>query len=727
MIEHSAAYDKAITSDSRRQFIRAVFDLVDPDYQFESLTVSDESPFSLTQQVSERSTGETAQDIGTLELDRWRLDGSFTIEPDDKNDRIGHSGWETGSLSRADRSFEVPPYIEINFSGVDFMQALTAEFSHKDFNGTADSLTVQVWSGENLIETRSVTGNTDPVVVVDGMEAYAPTRIRMTVTRWSLPHRRVRCLRLMVGLYEEWDTSTLSSADIYTEVTFSGLAMPYSTCTLTVYNENHRFDPYAPSSVFQSIEERQSLKVDAGVRLEDGSVEWLPAGVYYQQSGGWKLGELTMQWTLVDIIGMLVKRKFELPEGRLPSTLGGWVQAIVASMGVNFSDKYLVDSDAAAIPLTADAADVEDKTCGELLRFACMATNTWARQDMQSGLLRVGKLQTLEGNRITLDNMNAYPVMQANDDIADLTFALDEGSVTFPGTNTQSDVSLSIQNPFVHTADDARKAAISCFFEYGGKVFQVNHRGNPSSAAGDIQSVDTQFETTISARLYKQQLKFDKGVMRNVPSYLMQSPNDSTYQNKVILTGTGAWEAPASGTVKITLVAGGSGGQGGGGGIMKGVGLEPDPTTGGAGGAGGMIFVAEVGFNQGDSIAYACGAGGRGGAGGDEGENGASGASGAHTVFGLYSSENGTQYPGGLMDIQSGAVYGMAGPDNGGRVMGQYGTGGAGGVQGKDGLQRQVQYEDAQGNIRWETVTVSEPTAGTSGGRGQDGCIILEW
>ena len=41
MIEHSAAYDKAITSDSRRQFIRAVFDLIDPDYQFGSLAVSD--------------------------------------------------------------------------------------------------------------------------------------------------------------------------------------------------------------------------------------------------------------------------------------------------------------------------------------------------------------------------------------------------------------------------------------------------------------------------------------------------------------------------------------------------------------------------------------------------------------------------------------------------------------------------------------------------------------
>lgn len=726
MIEHSAAYDKAITSDSRRQFIRAVFDLVDPDYQFGSLSVSDESPFSLTQQVSERSTGESEQNIGSLELDRWRLDGSFTIEPDDKNDRVGHSGWETYSLSGEDGAFAAPPYIDITFSGVDFMQALTAEFSHKSFEGVADSLTVQVWAGDNLVDTKTVTGNTDPVVVVDGMEVYSPTHIRMTVTRWSLPYRRVRCLRLMVGLYEEWDNTTLSDADIYTEVTFSGLALPYSTCTLTVYNENHRFDPYAPSSVFQSIEERQSLKVDAGVRIDDGSVEWLPAGVYYQQSGGWKLNDLTIQWTLVDIIGMLVKRQFELPDV-MPSNLGGWVQAIVASMGVNFHDKYLVDSDVASIPLTADAADVGDKTCGELLRFACMATNTWARQDMQSGLLRVGKLQTPEGNRITLDNMNAYPVMQANDDIADLTFALDEGSVVFPGTNTQSDVSLSINNPFVHTVDDARKASISCFFEYGGKVFQVNHRGNPSSSVGDIQTVDTQFETTISARLYKQQLKFEKGVMRNVPSYLIQSPNDSTYQNKVILTGSGSWTAPVTGTVKATLVAGGNGGQGGGGGVMKGVGIQPDPTSGGSGGLGGMVFIVEFGVNEGSELSYSCGRGGSGGSGGDVWQDGFSGGFGGATTFGVYTSNDGNQYPNGLMDIQSGAVYGMTGPDNGGRVMGQYGTGGAGGVQGKDGLERQVEYQDENGNTRYEIVTVSEPTPGTAGGRGQDGCIILEW
>ena len=30
----------------------------------------------------------------------------------------------------------------------------------------------------------------------------------------------------------------------YSEVTFSGLSIPYSTCTVVLYNENHRFDPF---------------------------------------------------------------------------------------------------------------------------------------------------------------------------------------------------------------------------------------------------------------------------------------------------------------------------------------------------------------------------------------------------------------------------------------------------------------------------------------------------
>lgn len=38
MIDHSEAYEKAVISDSRRQFVRVVFDLYDPDMIITNIT-----------------------------------------------------------------------------------------------------------------------------------------------------------------------------------------------------------------------------------------------------------------------------------------------------------------------------------------------------------------------------------------------------------------------------------------------------------------------------------------------------------------------------------------------------------------------------------------------------------------------------------------------------------------------------------------------------------------
>lgn len=725
MITHTEAYDKAVTASSRKMFARAVFDLVDPDAQIDGVAANSESEISLTGQAVNRGVGHTEQRIATLELDRWTLDGSFVVCPEDPADREGQVGWESADLCGSNGVFAMPyPYIEIDISQVSILQAVTLEFSDDRLDGYPVDFTVQMWSGSSLLETVETVGNTSTVVVVDGFTAVNPTKVRLTVSKWSLPYRRVRLARFMLGLFETWDSSIIKDVDVYTEVTFSGLKIPYSSCTIRVENKNHRFDPYAPNTIFTSIEERQAIVVDLGLRLEDGSVEWIPAGTYYQQSAGWSLQDLTVSWELLDIIGMLVKRKFVVPTA-LPTTLSGWLGAMMSSLGVNFSDKYIVDDDVGSTGLTSTAEAVADKTCGEILRFACMVTNTWPRQDFETGYLRVGKLERLEGNRITLDNMPAYPEMSANDDISDITFELDSGEVTFPGNNTESEISLSVKNPFVHTVEDARKAVISCLFEYGGRSFDVVSRGNPTSECGDIQSVDTQFLSAISARLYKQQLKLDSGVMRQMPSYLVQSPNDSLYANKVVLTGTGTWTAPAAGAVKITLIGGGTGGMGGGGGnMLDGDQFDPEDNEGGIGGDGGKVYILETTATEGQVFAYACGAGGSAGAGGSVGNDGKPGAEGADTTFGVYSSSGGVRYTVGLMDIQSGAVYAQKGGDYGYPVDGLNGSGGAGGKQGKNG--RRVTVKNPETGESYTKVK-ARPQAGGDGQPGKDGCVIVEW
>lgn len=724
MIPHTESYEKAVTASSRRMFARATFDMVDPDAQIDGVATNSESEISLTGQVVNRGVGHTDQRIATLELDRWTLDGSFVVCPADPADREGQVGWESADLCGSDGVFTMPyPYIEIDISQVSILQAVTLEFSDDRLDGYPVDFAVQMWSGASLLETVETVGNTDTVVVVDGFTAVNPTKIRLTISKWSLPYRRVRLARFMLGLFETWDSSIIKDVDVYTEVTFSGLKIPYSSCTIRVENKNHRFDPYAPNTIFTSIEERQAIVVDLGLRLEDGSVEWIPAGTYYQQSAGWSLQDLTVSWELLDIIGMLVKRKFVVPAS-LPTTLSGWLGAIMSSLGVNFSNKYIVDDDVGSTDLTSTAEAVAGKTCGEILRFACMATNTWPRQDFETGYLRVGKLERLEGNRITLDNMPAYPEMSANDDISDITFELDSGEVTFPGNNTESEISLSIKNPFVHTVADARKAVISCLFEYGGRSFDVVSRGNPTSECGDIQSVDTQFLSTISARLYKQQLKLDAGVMKDMPSYFVQSPNDSMYENKVVLTGDGTWTAPATGTIKVTLVGGGTGGMGGGGGNMHDGFADPDDNEGGIGGTGGKVYIFETTATANQVFAFSCGKGGSAGAGGSVGNDGKPGTEGTDTTFGVYDSTNGVRYTVGLMDIQSGAVYAQKGGDYGYLVEGLNGSGGAGGKQGKNGKRVTVANPETGESY---TKVKARPQPGTDGLPGKDGCVIVEW
>lgn len=724
MIVHTESYDKAVTASSRRMFARAVFDLVDPDAQTTAVTVSDESEISLKDQVVNRGNGSSDQRIATLELDRWALDGSFVIRPDDPTDREGQVGWESADLCGSDGVFALPyPYIELTIANVSILQAVTLEFSNDSLDGHPVDFTVAMWSGATLLKTVEVTGNDGEYVVIGDFTVDNPTKIRLTVKKWSTPYRRVRLARFMLGLFETWDTSVIQDVDIYTEVTFSGLKIPYSSCTIRVENKNHRFDPYAPNTIFTSIEERQAIVVDLGLRLEDGSIEWISGGTYYQQSAGWSLQDLTVSWELLDIIGMLVKRKFVVPS-TLPTTLEGWLGAMMASLGVNFSSKYIVDEAVVGTALTSTADAVAGKTCGEILRFACMATNTWPRQDFETGCLRVGKLEHLEGNRITLDNMPSYPEMSANDDIADITFELDSGEVTFPGNNTESEISLSIKNPFVHTVADARKAVISCLFEYGGRSFSVVSRGNPTSECGDIQSVDTQFLSTISARLYKQQLKLDAGVMKDMPSYFVQSPNDSMYENKVVLIGDGTWTAPVAGTIKVTLVGGGTGGMGGGGGNMHSEWNNPEDNEGGIGGTGGKVYIVETTAAEGQAFDYSCGSGGAAGAGGSAGNDGKPGAEGTDTTFGVYSSAGGVRYAVGLMDIQSGAVYAQKGGDYEYLVDGLNGSGGAGGRQGKNGLR--VTYTNPETGESY-TKTKAWPQAGGAGQPGKDGCVIVEW
>ena len=82
MIKATDAYKAAIVGDSRRIFLRAAIDIIDPDITYEENTAENAAAFSKLDQLSNKENALT-RDYTTLEANRWILGDESIAIPDD--------------------------------------------------------------------------------------------------------------------------------------------------------------------------------------------------------------------------------------------------------------------------------------------------------------------------------------------------------------------------------------------------------------------------------------------------------------------------------------------------------------------------------------------------------------------------------------------------------------------------------------------------------------------
>lgn len=699
MIKSGQAYHAAITGDARRVLLRAVIDIISPDIVFGAGETSGQIPWSKPEQLHDKVFGNPAK-YATLERDRWALDGTWDLLPDDPTQTVGQMGYIGSVLSGADGTFSTPPWVELQFSGVSVLQACSVYFPGNDYDGLPEDFTVEVKQGGTAYHTRTYTGNTASSVSLEGFTVNNPDAIRVTVTKWSRPSRRMRVVEIVPGVYEGWDGGMIAEFNVKQQGNIAATALPYGTCTLKIDNLSRRFEPRSKNGLFQSIEERQGIDISLGVRLEDGTDEYKRLGIFYQYSGGWRTGDngLTMQWNLVDIIGLLANREFLAP-ATLPTTLGGWIGALAAQLGVNFQDRWHVDPNYTALPVTVRAADdLQGKSCGDILRWVCQATGTWPRADASTGDLTAEPLWS-EGNKVTLDNLNGYPVMKANGDVAALIFTLNDGADTkyiVSGNATSSSETVSIDNPFIKTEAQALAAARLILSTYGGNVLDLTGRGDPSSEIGDVETVWLDESQATTARLTMQTFQFSNGVMQGCQSQLLQADGSFLYQGREVITTPGTWKAPAGKkSLRVILVGKGGDGTRGQDGTWDAAGAD------GVDGLGGLVWAGTININEGQEFPVAFG---------------------PDTTFGAYSSANGKRYENGYTDVASGDSFartGVAKPKAG------TGDGGAGGKGGEQGRRQKITWEDEGGFSHSYWKIYSYPGVGADGAMGASGCAVV--
>lgn len=704
MIKSTAAYQAAITGDARRILLRAVIDVISPDIVYGAGENSGQIAWSRAAQIHDK-VFDTPAATATLEHNRWLLDGTFGLFPDDPEALTGQVGYIGDALSGEDGSFTTPPWVELQFSGVSVLQACSVYFPADEYDGVPEDFTVEVKQGGTAYYTKTYTGNQEASVSMDGFTVNNPDAIRVTVSKWSLPGRRMRLVEIVPGIYEIWDNSMIAEFAVKMQGNVACTALPYGTCTLKMDNLSRRFEPRSKNGIFQSLEERQGIDVSIGVRLADGTDDYKRVGIFYQYSGGWKTGDngLTMQWDLVDIIGLLANREF-LPPATLPTTLEGWIAALVAQLGVNFAGRYTVDPGYSAAAVTASSAeDVTGKSCGDILRWACMAAGVWPRADAKTGYLAAEPLWS-EGNKITLDNLTVYPIMRANSDAAAIVFTLHDGSNTqyvVSGNSTASSETVSVDNPFIHTQAQALTAARLILSTYGGNQLETTGRGDPTREIGDVETVWLNESSATTARLTMQTLQISGGVMQGCQSTMLQADGSYLYQAREVITTAGTWTAPA-GKSKLRVILVGHGGDG----TAGTDGSWSEAGEPGVAGLGGLIWAGTIDINDGQTFTVAFG---------------------DNTTFGAYSSANGKRYANGHTDIASGDSFGRTGVKAPLPCSGDGGAAGKGGAKGN--RHKETVMEDTWlGPLPTTKVVVDNyPGKGTAGSDGATGCVVVYW
>ena len=726
MLECTDGYKSAIVGDTRRMYIKALLDIIDPDIVYGASSGSGAEAWSKPEQLHDK-TFQLERSVATLETNRWLLDGSFGILPDDPSHLTGEVGHVGNVLSGEDGSFASPVWAELDFSGVSILQACSVYFSYDAVDGIAEDFSVAVYSGGTAVYSKAFTGNTAVSVSLDGFVVHDPTAIRVTVTKWSMPHRRLRVAEIVPGIYEEWTEDVLASITIQQRGNFACLAIPYGTCTLKMDNLDRRFEPRNKNGIFQSIQERQGIPVAIGVLKEDGSREWKQAGIYYQYSGGWRTSDnsMTMQWDLVDIVGLVSDREF-IWTGALPTTLDGWIAAIVSQLGVNFTGKYHVDPDYAGIAATVNSADdVSGKKCGDILRWVCMATGTWPRADAETGDLTAEPFWG-QGNKLDLDNLVSYPTMKANDDLAALIFKLyDTSGTTYvvSGNATSSSQTLTVSNPFIHTEAQALTAAKQILSQYGGIKLETTGRGDPASEIGDVDVVWLDESSATTGRRMEQAFNFSGGVLRDCRSVLLQADGSFQWENRQVVTESGTFHTgPSTTQLRLVLSQGGQGGAPGEDGSFsnKEFGGSDGNGADGRDGDGGLVWAGVIDVNPDTDYEIVIGKGGAAST-----TVGVAGDAGTHTTFGVHSSASGKLYPLGYSDIASGSSYGRSGvkaPVHG------TGDGGYGGKGGRAGVRHREPIYNKDGKpIGSHMVIDVRPTLGEPGVAGADGVCVIYW
>lgn len=293
---------------------------------------------------------EYAENIGTTELNRTVLDGTFNAPSEFKV-----PFWSI-EKSEDDCTFLNTPSLIVKFSKAHTSVGITLKFL-EDYPSKILVSWYSDQDGNVKIDSKYFYPNSTEYVCFKQIENYKSIKIEFIKTRQ--PKQYIRMTFMLYGEIRTWADEDVMKATVMEEVDSTSSTLPINTAELTLVDENDDFNIQNTEGLWKSLQAEQKILLTENV---NGTI--LDVGTYYIDT--WESKDNSIALNLVDVLGLIDKTKF-IGGMYTDVSVGTLIDSIMASANVT---AYEVSADLKELTLSGYIPIMSHREALQQIAFA---------------------------------------------------------------------------------------------------------------------------------------------------------------------------------------------------------------------------------------------------------------------------------------------------------------------------------------------------------------------
>ena len=340
----------------------------------------------------------------TLEQNIWLLDGNREALPESD---YGESGYVGDTLSNDVCVFsDKTPTLTINFSREfeSIIPGITITWSPA-YGEFAENFVVVAYLGDSVVAEKEVLGNRSvkSIVMVD-IANY--DRIVIMIKKWCLPYHRARIEEVFVGINKVYSKAELFDYSHTQSVDPISTSLPKMEISFSIDNVSGDYNPYNEQGMSKYLMARQEVKARYGLKMNDGSVEWIKGGTFYLSEWYAKQNGMSADFTardLLEFMSAIYKDEHDLSRRNLYDLAEQVLIAAELPLNSDGTVKWIIDESLKTIVTTAP---LPEDTLANCLQVIANAGKCVLYQD-RNGTLRIEPLK-FDVSDYTINSFNSY-------------------------------------------------------------------------------------------------------------------------------------------------------------------------------------------------------------------------------------------------------------------------------------------------------------------------------